>query len=295
MARYPPDLPKWREAARISSRARDLGVRLAVPGALRRDVADAIEAFIREQGAQPAFPVNLSRNNEAAHYTPSPDDPERLETGDLVKVDVGAHIDGAIADTADTVEVGGTRKYENLVKAAREGVRAGIAHVRPGVEVEEISRAIAEAIRARGFKPIVDLTGHSIERYLLHAGKSIPNVPGHGDATLEEGEIIAIEPFTTNGMGSIGNGPYGNIQRFRRAPDTNDPVLTSLFERFRTLPFTTRWAKSPAEVEALERARRTLQTYPVFLERGGGWVAQAEHTVLVGPNAGEVLSAAVSD
>ena len=295
MTRYPPDLPKWREAARIASRARELGLQLTVPGARRRDVADAIESFVRDQGAEPAFPVNLSRNNEAAHYTPSPEDAATFETGDLVKVDVGAHVDGAIADTADTIEVGGTRRYENLVKAAREGVRAGIAHVRPGVAVDELSRAIAEAIRARGFKPIVDLTGHSIERYLLHAGKSIPNVPGGGDATLEEGEIIAIEPFATNGIGSIENGPFGNILRFRRAPEENDAVLTALFGRFRTLPFATRWANAPDEVEALKRARRSLQSYPVFRERGGGWVAQAEHTVLVGPQGGEVLSAAPAE
>jgi methionyl aminopeptidase len=290
MARYPPDLPRWRDAARIASQARDLGLRLVVPGALRRDVAEAVESFIREHGAQPAFPVNLSRNNEAAHYTPDARDEVRFETGDLVKVDVGAHVDGAIADTADTVEVGGTRRYENLVRAAREGVQAGISRVRPGVRVDDVSRAIAQAIRARGLKPIVDLTGHSIERYLLHAGKSIPNVPGSSAETLEEGEVIAIEPFATNGIGSIENGPFGNILRFRRPPDPADPVLGAMFERFRTLPFATRWARNAEEEAALRRARRTLQSYPVFVERGGGWVAQAEHTVLVGPQGADVLS-----
>jgi methionyl aminopeptidase len=293
VARYPDDLPRWRDAARIASRARDLGLRLTIPGAKRRDVADAVEAFVREQGAEPAFPANLSRNDEAAHYTPSPDDDAVFETGDLVKVDVGAHLDGAIADTADTVEVGGTHRYDNLVRAAREGVRAGISRVRPGVGVNELSRAIAEAIRARGLKPIIDLTGHSIERYLLHAGKSIPNVPGHSDATLVEGEIIAIEPFVTNGVGSIENGEFGNILRFRKDPGGGDPTLAALFARFRTLPFATRWAATPDERAALQRARRTLQAYPVFVERGHGWVAQAEHTVLVGPTGAEVLSAPV--
>jgi methionyl aminopeptidase len=275
----------------VASLARDLGVRLTIPGARRRDVADAIESFIRNEGAQPAFPVNLSTNTEAAHYTPSPEDEVRFAAGDLVKVDVGAHLDGAIADTADTVEVGGSHRHDNLVRAAREGVRAGIAHVRPGVPVDELSRAIAEAIRARGLKPIVDLTGHSIERYLLHAGKSIPNVPGHSDATLVEGEIIAIEPFATNGVGSIENGPFGNILRFRKDPGPSDPGLAALYERFRTLPFATRWAASPEERAALQRARRILQSYPVFVERGRGWVAQAEHTVLVAAEGAEVLSA----
>ncbi len=287
------ELPRWRAAARIASRARDLGVGLVVPGARRRDVADQIEAFIRAEGAEPAFPTNLSRNDEAAHFTPGPDDPATFVAGDLVKVDVGAHLDGAIADTADTVEVGGTHRYENLIRAAREGLRAGIAEVRAGAEIEAIGRAVAAAIRARGFKPIVDLTGHSIERYLLHAGTSIPNVPGHASGRLSEGEIIAIEPFATNGVGSIGNGPFGNILRFRADPGPADPVLARLYGRFRTLPFATRWADAPEEREALRRARRTLQSYPVFVERGHGWVAQAEHTVRVGAAGAEVLSAPV--
>ncbi len=291
MAPYPADLERWREASRIAARARELGLRLTIPGALRRDVAEAIEASIRAAGAQPSFPANLSRNEEAAHYTPDPDDRVTFVAGDLVKVDVGAHLDGAIADTADTVEVGGTHRHENLVRAAREGLRAGIAAVRPGGRVDDVSRAIAGAIRARGVKPMENLTGHSIERYLLHAGKAIPNVPGMSDDTLHEGEIIAIEPFATNGVGMIENGPFGNILRFRSDPGTKDPALAGLFARFRTLPFTLRWANTEEERAALGRARRILQTYPVFVERGRGLVAQAEHTVLVGASGAEVLSA----
>ena len=291
LATYPADLDRWRQAGQIAARARELGLRLTVPGARRRDVADAVESFIRAQGAAPAFPVNLSRNQEAAHYTPSLGDEAVFVAGDLVKVDVGAHLDGAIADTADTVEVGGTRRYENLVRAAQDALREGIAHVRPGVAVDEVSRAIATAIRSRGLKPVENLTGHSIERYLLHAGKAIPNVPGATGAALREGEVIAIEPFATNGAGRIANGPFGNIARFRGDPGAADPVLAGLYERFRTLPFAVRWAALPEEQAALRRARRSLQTYPVFVEEAGGWVAQAEHTVLVGPARAEVLSA----
>jgi len=289
---YPEDLDRWRRAARIAAGARTLGISLAVPGARRKDVAEAIEDFIRAEGAQPAFPANLSRNDEAAHYTPSEDDLAAFAAGDLVKVDVGAHLDGAVADTADTVEVGGTHRYDNLVRAARDGLAAGISAVRPGVRVNELSRAIAGAIHARGLKPIENLTGHSIERYLLHAGKAIPNVPGYSDATLSEGEVIAIEPFATNGAGAIENGPFGNIMRFRSDPGANDPDLARMYGRFRTLPFTARWADGPGEREALRRAKRVLQTYPVFVERGRGLVAQAEHTILVGPDRAEVLSAA---
>ncbi|MEM0129116.1 MAG: type II methionyl aminopeptidase [Thermoplasmata archaeon] len=285
------DLDRWRQAARISARARRLGVRRLVPGASRREVAEAIEAYIRSEGAEPAFPANLSRNVEAAHYTPAPDDVGRFAAGDLVKVDVGAHLDGAIADTAQTVEVGGGRRYEGLRLAVEEALRAGIAAVRPGGPVDAVGRAVAQAIHARGFKPVADLTGHSIEPYRLHAGKAVPNIPGLSGERFEEGEIVAIEPFATNGDGHIANGPFGNIQRFRRDPGPADPGLARLFARFRTLPFTLRWVPDPSDRAALARARRFLQVYPVFLETGGGIVAQAEHTVRVGPEGAEVLTA----
>jgi methionyl aminopeptidase len=172
----------------------------------------------------------------------------------------------------------------------KEAVEAGIARVRPGVLVEEVSVAIEEAIHARGLKPIEDLTGHTIQRYLLHAGKSIPNVAGRSGERLEEGEFVAIEPFATNGRGSIEDGPFGNILRFREDPGPADPAVASLFDRFRTLPFASRWAPAAADQAALRRIRRRLQSYPIFLERGGGIVAQAEHTVWVGPGGAEVLT-----
>ncbi len=293
-SRYPPDLDRWRAAARIAAGARELGVRLAVPGARRRAIADAVERYVRDAGAEPAFPANLSRNAEAAHWTPDPLDESTLEVGDLLKVDVGAHLDGAVADTADTVEVGGPGPHAHLVAAVHDAVAAGIDAVRPGGAVDATSRAIASAIRARGLKPVVDLTGHTIERYTLHAGKAIPNVPGATTATFEEGEIVAIEPFATNGLGRIDNGPFGHIVRFRRPPPNDDPALATLYGRFRTLPFTARWTRSPEETAALERARRLLQTYPMFVERGGGLVAQAEHTILVGAERAEILSVAPS-
>lgn len=291
MAPYPPDIDRWRRAGRIAGEARELGLRLAQPGVARRELADRVEAFIRAQGAEPAFPTNLSRNWEAAHYTPSESDTEVLEPGDLLKVDVGAHIDGAIADTAGTVEVGATHRHDRLMKAVRDAVEAGIAAVRPGGPVDAVSRAIERAVHAQGYKPVVDLTGHTIERYLLHAGKSIPSVGGYSTASLAEGEVVAIEPFVTNGNGHIENGPFGNIVRFRNDPGATDPTLARLFQRFRTLPFTTRWVVDPEEKSALKRARRLLQTYPVFVETGRGWVAQAEHTILVGPVGAEVLTA----
>ena len=286
---YPPELlERWRRACAIASEARDRGVAWAVPGIRRAELADRIEALIRERGAEPSFPANLSRNVEAAHFTPPPDDPETLVAGDLLKIDVGAHLDGAIADTAMTVEVGGGRRHETMIRTVRDALAAGVAQVRAGVSVDRIGRAIEATAHARGLKPVRNLMGHSIQPYLLHAGKSVPNIAGASQERLHEGEVIAIEPFVTNGAGRIEDGAFGNIVRFRAPPPPSDPVAP-IFERFRTLPFTARWL-SEEERGLLPKARRHLQVYPVFVEAGDGLVAQAEHTVLVTADGCEVLT-----
>lgn len=277
----PKDLERWRRAGRIGAGARELGVGLIRPGASRRDVAEEVERYIRTEGAQPSFPVNLSTNDEAAHYTPDPEDERRFAAGDVVKVDVGAHIDGAISDTAATVEVG-TSRYASLIAATRNAFVAAEKELRGGVETQVLSRAIEREIHALGFKPVADLTGHTIESYLLHAGKSVPNVSGMSNARLEAGEVVAIEPFATNGVGHIRNGEFGNILRFREPPPPERfPELSELFQRFRTLPFCARWVAEPELRAALQRGRKRLQSYPVFVEEGHGWVSQAERTFLV--------------
>ena len=284
------DLDRWRRAGRIGAEARDLGAGLLRPGAHRRDVAEEVERYIRAQGARPAFPVNLSINDEAAHFTPAPEDERRLQSGDVVKLDIGAHLDGAISDTAVTVEVG-RQEHARLVAAPRAALAAAEKELRAGVETAVLSRAIERAIHDLGFKPVENLTGHTIETYLLHAGKSIPNVTGMGTARLDAGEVVAIEPFATNGAGRIGNGPFGNILRFREAPAASRfPELAVLFERFRTLPFCARWVEEPELRATLQRERKRLQSYPVFVEEGHGWGAQAEHTLLVVEGGCELLT-----
>jgi methionyl aminopeptidase len=284
------ELDRWRRAGRIAAEARELGLRGARPGRSLKELAEEVESFIRSRGAQPAFPANLSRNVEAAHFTPAIDDANELKEGDLLKVDVGAHIDGAIADTAMTVEVGGGHRRENLVRAARDALAAAVGEVHSGVSVDTIGRAVEATVGRLGLKPIRDLSGHTIEPYLLHAGTSVPNVGGMNGTVLDAGQIVALEPFVTNGSGRIQNGPFGNIVRFRAEPRNAEPSITAAFERFRTLPFTVRWLPANEAGTFVRRARRFLQTYPVFLEAGGGLVAQAEHTVLVTQDGAEVLT-----
>src|SRR5207247_6649317 len=114
----------------------------------------------------------------------------------------GSQVDADIAEPAATVEVG-TRNWRDRIKASEVALETAIEVCRPKTPTRLIGCAIERAIESYGFKPISNLTGHTIERYHLHAGKSIPNVGGLGDDVVEAGDTIAIEPFSTNGAGKV--------------------------------------------------------------------------------------------
>src|SRR5881628_2435962 len=178
-------------AGRISREVRERAVALVKEGALLLDVAEEAEDLMRKRRAKPAFPTCISIDHIAAHYSPTHDDTTRFRHGNVVKLDLGAQLDGWIADTAVTVEVG-TRNWTELVRASE--------------------LALQTAIEAHGYRPVRNLTGHTIERYLLHAGKSVPNI-AHGHDFLEAGEVVAIEPFASSGAGQVDGRRTGNIYR----------------------------------------------------------------------------------
>ncbi len=285
------------EAGRVSKEAKERGMELAADGALLLDVAEEIEGVFRKRGLRPAFPTCISMDHIAAHYSPVHDDTLRLRRGNVVKLDLGAQKDGWIADTAVTVEVG-TRNWSRLIQASELALQTAIEAVQPGVETRLLGEGIRRAIEANGYKPIRNLTGHTIERYLLHAGKSVPNIP-HGHDTLEEGDTVAIEPFASSGAGEVDGRRTGNIYRILRMKPLKDPALDEFLQacaaEFTTLPFAERWAhalnpKAPALLNQLLRTG-VVMTYPALLDVGGGIVAQTEHTMIVRAGGAEVTTA----
>src|SRR5512137_729641 len=187
------------DAGRVSREAKDRAADLVVEGALLLDVAEEVEGLMRQRGLRPSFPTCISIDHIAAHYSPTHDDTLRFRRGNVVKLDLGAHKDGWVADTAVTVEVG-TRNWTRLIQASELALQTAIEGVHPGVETRLLGAGIRRAIEANGYKPIRNLTGHTIERYLLHAGKSVPNIP-HGHDALDDGDVVAIEPFSSSGAG----------------------------------------------------------------------------------------------
>ncbi len=284
-------------AGRISREVRERAVALVKEGGLLLDVAEEAEDLMRKRGAKPAFPTCISIDHIAAHYTPTHDDTARFRHGNVVKLDLGAQLDGWIADTAVTVEVG-TRNWTELVRASELALQTAIEAVHAGVSTAAIGEGIQRAIEAHGYRPVRNLTGHTIERYLLHAGKSVPNI-AHGHDFLEAGEVVAIEPFASSGAGQVDGRRTGNIYRVlkvkpQKAADANE-FLGRIADEFKTLPFAERWAhridsKAPALLNRLLRSGAVM-TYPALLDLGGGVVSQTEHTMIVGPAGAEVTTA----
>jgi len=286
-----------RRVGRASREARERAAELAVEGGFLLDVAEEVEDLMRKRGLRPAFPTCISIDDVAAHYSPTHEDPLRFRRGHVVKLDLGAHLDGWIADTAVTVEIG-TRNWSSLIRSSELALQTAIEAVRAGVTTRALGEGIQRAIESHGYKPVRNLTGHTIERYVLHAGKSVPNVP-HGHDTLHEGEVVAIEPFASAGAGQVDGRRTGNIYRLLKPrplhDDSLDGFLNGLVREFRTLPFAERWAyrldaRAPVLLNRLVR-RRVAMTYPALLDVAGGIVAQTEHTMIVGLDGAEVTTA----
>ena len=291
----PTDLEKMRRVGRVSANAREKGMAMVDEGVKLFDVAEEVEGYIRSQGMKLAFPCNISVNEVAAHYTPSVNDKTKFEIGDVVKIDCGAQLDGFVGDTAGTVEVG-TRRFTDLIDAARDARDTVMEFIGEGVPINEIGVAVEGTIKNHGYVPIKNLSGHQIEPYNLHAGLSIPNYDNGDDQLLKRDMVIACEPFATNGEGLIVNGKPGNICRIIREIPIADPVLQDFFnylkEEFATFPFCARSSDDPkAEQKIISLIRHGLvSSYAILIEKKKGCVTQFEHTVHIGEGRGEVLT-----
>ena len=263
-------------------------------------VCEKAEALIREKGANPAFPCNVSINEVAAHYTSPPNDERKIPEKAIVKVDLGVHVDGYVTDTAFTACF--NIDYTNMQSAAEHALKVAIDNVHSGMSTSKIGEIIEKSIRNRGFKPIANLTGHSVGRYLIHAGTSIPNVAQISLAKVKAGEVYAIEPFVTlpDAVGRVEDSSEITIFRLIKVKSVKNPYAKQLMkyikDNFRTLPFAERWLKSvvPADhhPEAFKELRKTkaIMGYPVFVEVSRKPVSQAEHTIFVTESGCEVLT-----
>lgn len=294
-------IESYLKAGKIVSDIRSEASKMITDGALVLDLVNYVESEILKTGAEIAFPCNVSINEIAAHYTSPAEDKTQFKAGDMVKLDLGAMVDGCIADSAVTIIAGGNidenytqdeiNLHEEIVEASAAGLEAAIATARAGVEVSKIGAAVHEAIAEYNLNPIFNLTGHSLEQNNLHAGISIPNYDNHDNYVLEEGQAIAIEPFATNGEGIVNDAPghyifsYMANKPFRMK--TTQRVLKYIQHNHAYVPFSGRWITDEFGNRkgsiALKQLSEAMAIYPYapLREKKDCFVSQKEHTVII--------------
>ena len=274
--------------------------KLVLPGESLLDIAESLEKMIADAGAAPGFPANISINDIAAHFTPEADNKVLIGETDVVKIDIGSHIEGCIGDTAATVDLSG--EQGKLLEASDAALSSAIAMMRPGVKVGDIGAAIEKEITSRGFRPVENLTGHKIEPYLLHAGVEIPNIASSASYELQEGDVFAVEPFASAGSGRVADTSQVEIFSLQATPKLrmkySRELLSHIVRDYFSLPFAERWLSN------VFKSRLTLSTslrellnsgalhpYPVLRDTGRGLVSQSEHTVVIEHDSAKTLTA----
>ena len=259
-------------------------------GSTLAEICEYVESEIIKRGAKCAFPVNTSLNEVAAHYTAEPNDPKTVSDADLVKIDLGAQVNGYIADTAVTVNY--DPQYDSLVQAAENALQAAMSMIKVGVKSKDVGRKIQNTIMDMGFKPIANLSGHSLDQYTIHAGKTVPNMWTIGSFSFSENEAFACEPFVTtkNALGFVRNGKIKNIyalvSRKKTKDDEADKLLEYIWNNFNMLPFALRWIVKEWEEKEARRLldilikKKVVKAYAILVEASGKTVAQAEHTFI---------------
>lgn len=280
-------LQKYLAAGKIAAEALEYGRSLIKPGNKIVDVLEKVENKIFQLGGKPAFPAQISLNEFAAHSCSDSNDTTILDK-QVVKLDVGVQIDGCIADTALTVDLSG--KYTELVKASREALDNALKIVKPGVSLAEIGAVIQETITKHGFSPVRNLSGHGLGEYEIHDSPSIPNFDNGNKNVLEEGMVIAIEPFASTGSGLVQESSPATV--FTLADDTGirDAITRNVLKEIRTyddLPFAKRWLEKKFGVPKTNFAIKQLNNlgclhnHPPLFDSSRGMVSQAEHSVIV--------------
>ncbi|MEM0014525.1 MAG: type II methionyl aminopeptidase [Zestosphaera sp.] len=288
-------LKAYVKAGEIAYRVKQAVASLVRPGVSLLEIAGGVERMIRDLGGEPAFPTNISVGEVAAHRTPYADDAELIPEGAVVKVDIGVHVNGYIADTAVTLAF--NDRAVKLVEAAREALAKALKLAAPGTPLNSFGRVIEATARSYGLNVVKNLSGHSLGRYLIHAGEVIPNhatmVP---TGRMVSGRAYAVEPFITEGKGYVEEirgsvqiyALTTNVKSLKRLSGEGVRLAEVLGSRFRTLPFCERWLKDI--YPDLTRLRTLLQdmvrksalvSYPVLREVSGRPVSQFEETVVV--------------
>ena len=287
----PDNIEDWKKAGQIAAQVRVYGAGLIKKGASFRDVTEKIEAKIKELGAFPAFPPQMALNEIAAHFTVDPDE-DIIFSDEIVSLDVGVCVNGAIGDTAVSVDLGA--KNDKLLKASEDALTEAINLIKSGVlELGQIGKTIEDTIVASGFKPVKNLSGHGLGLYEIHTIPTIPNFDTGDRTELQPDTFFAIEPFASNGAGLIYEADEGNIFSVIEKKPVRSQITREVLKEidsYNGLPFTTRWLAKKFPMFKINFALKDLlnnsiiRPHPPLIDKDKGLVSQAEHTIYLDEN-----------
>src|SRR5574337_758456 len=296
----PMQIQEYINAGKIASEVRENARKKYHVGSTLFEICESIEKEIERKGGKCAFPVNASLNEIAAHYTAEPNDSTIVKETDLLKIDLGVQINGYIADTAVTVCY--DPNYDYLVQAAESALKDAISIMRVGTKSSDVGKIIENTVRQMGGVPIANLSGHSLEQYTIHAGKSVPNILSIGSFSFQSTEAYACEPFVTtpDGSGFVREGKIRNIfslvTRKRTKDEDANKMIDFIWQKFNMLPFALRWFIPEYEEKTardlLEKLikNKIVRSYPILVEANEQRVAQAEHTFIPQENSALVTT-----
>ncbi|MFW6449602.1 MAG: type II methionyl aminopeptidase [Nanoarchaeota archaeon] len=284
----------WVNAGKISAQVREYAKTLVKPGTRLFEVAEKIEAKIIELGGEIGFPVNISMDHIAAHYTPFPND-ELTFKDQLVKIDIGVQVNGAIGDSAFTIDLSG--KNQKLVEASEKALENATAILKEGITLGQIGKVIQDTINSYGFTPIKNLSGHGLDYFTVHCPPQIPNYNTGDETTLKKGMYFAIEPFATDGSGLVKESGEASIFSQSDKKPVRDMGARKLLKDISSkngLPFATRHFAHKYSEGRLKLALRQLKLagnvkdYPPLVEAKKGKISQAEHSFYI-DESGEII------
>jgi len=252
-----------------------------------------------------AFPVGLSVNNCAAHYTPNSTDPDiLLNSSDILKIDYGVHYNGIIIDSAFTISK--DSKYDEFIDISRKLTKYAVKLCGPDVILGEIGENIEEYIKSKEIiidnktltlKTMSDLSGHMIRPYQIHAGVAVPNIKIFYPMRMRATEFYAIEPFITTGEGkSILKEPNSHYMVNSSYKSNKQPIFTKeedslinfIKTNYSTLPFCEKWVSNDDKLllPYLENlvSKKYLNTYLPIYDIENSIISQFEHTVYIKEN-----------
>ncbi|EPX75119.1 methionine aminopeptidase Fma2 [Schizosaccharomyces octosporus yFS286] len=304
-----------RRAAETHRQVRQYAQSAIQPGMSLTQIANLIEdgtrSLVEEDGLKSGigFPTGLNLNHIAAHFSPNAGDTTILKDKDVMKVDIGVHVNGHIVDSAFTMSW--NPDCDPLLAAVKAATNTGIREAGIDARLNEIGEAIQETMesyevemngKTYPVKSIRNLSGHDIKPYSIHGSKSVPIVKGGEEVKMEEGETFAIETFGSTGRGLVHTdlecSHYAKSQDVGHIPlrlPRAKALLNTITQNFGTLPFCRRYLDRLGESKYLMALNNLVsagivQDYPPLVDIKGSYSAQFEHTIVLHPTQKEVIS-----